>query len=81
MSEKIKLIWDFRGTEAALTASHHATHLKQYAAIRNLPSSAVGDQALSSKHHIAYIIVLKENMLEARDALKPHRGEYYDPET
>ena len=77
MAEKIKLIWDFRGESAAHIAKHHAKHLKDYAAINNLMGDSIGQQTLTPKHHIAYMIVPKSKMITVRDALKPHRGEIY----
>ena len=37
MSRKIKLLWDFRGEDAAATAKHHTVHLKEFAEIEALP--------------------------------------------
>ena len=35
MSRKIKLLWDFRGEDAAETAKHHTIHLKEFAEFKN----------------------------------------------
>ena len=37
LERKIKLLWDFRGPDALETAKHHTIHLKEFAAIENLP--------------------------------------------
>lgn len=75
---KIKLIWDFRGPDAARTAEHHEIHLKEYIAIEKLPLNITGFNTLSEMHAIAYMVVTDEHMIPVRDALKPHRGELYE---
>jgi hypothetical protein len=75
---KIKLIWDFRGPDAARTAEHHEIHLKEYIAIEKLPLNITGFNSLSEMHAIAYMVVTDEHMIPVRDALKPHRGELYE---
>lgn len=75
---KIKLIWDFRGPDAARTAEHHEIHLKEYIAIEKLPLNITGFDSLSEMHAIAYMVVTDEHMIPVRDALKPHRGELYE---
>lgn len=73
--EKIKLIWDFRGADAAELARHHAKHLGQFAEREQLESSESGVEAVSDKHHMAWIIVPEEHMIAVRNALRPHRGQ------
>lgn len=75
---KIKLIWDFRGPDAARTAEHHEIHLKEYIVIEKLPLNITGFDTLSEMHAIAYMVVTDEHMIPVRDALKPHRGELYE---
>jgi hypothetical protein len=72
--EKVKLIWDFRGADAAKFAEHHVIHLKQYAE-KKLGFFELGNESKSEMHAIAYIVVEKSNMILVRDDLKPHRGE------
>lgn len=79
MPKKIKLIWDFRGTEAEATATHHAKHLKEYATThKKTKDGATGYEKISPMHSIAYFVVTEANMPAVRDALKPQRGEYVD---
>lgn len=78
MSRKIKLIWDFRGPVAAKTAEHHEIHLKEYIAIEKLPLNITGFETYTDMYSIAYMVVTDENMIQVRDALKPHRGELYE---
>ena len=75
---KIKLIWDFRGPTSAKTAEHHEIHLKEYIAIEQLPISITGFEILNDLHAIAFMVVTDENMIQTRDALKPHRGELFE---
>jgi hypothetical protein len=75
---KIKLIWDFRGTEADKTAAHHEIHLKEFIASENLLLHITGNKVLSELHSIAYLVVQESEMIWVRDALKPHRGEIYE---
>jgi len=77
MSEKIKLIWDFRGPASAKTAEHHEIHLKQYIQAEKLYPNNTGFEIFGEMHAIAFMIVTKENMILVRDALKPHRGEVF----
>jgi hypothetical protein len=75
---KIKLIWDFKGPDAAKTAEHHEIHLKEYSSIEKLPCNITGFEIKNEFHAIAYIVVTDDYMIAVRDALKPHRGELYE---
>ena len=77
MSRKIKLIWDFRGPASAKTAQHHEIHLKEYIAIEKLPLNITGFETQGEMQAIAFMVVTDDNMIQVRDALKPHRGELY----
>ncbi len=72
---KIKLVWDFRGTDALKTAEHHAIHLKEFATKEDLNFYDVNVQSYSDVYVIAFIIVDERDMIVFRDALKPNRGE------
>ena len=78
MSRQIKLIWDFRGPASAKTAEHHEIHLKEYIAMEKLPLNITGFKIQSEMQAIAFMVVTDENMIQVRDALKPHRGELYE---
>ena len=80
MSRKIKLIWDFRGSASAKTAEHHEIHLKEYITIEKLPLNITGFKIINDMQSIAFMVVTDENMIQVRDALKPHRGEVYTEE-
>ena len=78
MSRKIKLIWDFRGPAAAKTAEHHEIHLKEFIEMEKLRLNITGFEIINDMLAIAYMVVIDENMIAVRDALKPHRGEIYE---
>lgn len=77
LSRHIKLIWDFRGPVAAKTAEHHEIHLKEYIASEKLSLNITGFEVKSEMQAVAFLVVKEENMIQVRDALKPHRGEVY----
>lgn len=75
MNGKIKLVWDFRGEDAKLTAKHHTVHLKEFANLEELSFHEIAISETNPMLSSAYIIVDEANMKTFRDALKPHRGE------
>ena len=77
MSRQIKLIWDFRCDVAAIIAEHHEIHLKEYIIIEKFPLNITGFEVINDMHAIAFMVVTDENMIQVRDALKPHRGEVF----
>lgn len=78
MSKKIKLIWDFRGSDAAKIAEHHEIHLKEYINLEKISLNITGFEVVNEFHAFAFMVVIEENMIAVRDALKPHRGVYCD---
>lgn len=74
---KLKLIWDFRGSNANKTAQHHDIHLKDYIKIKKLNNTLTGVEVLSDMHAIAFLVLNETDMKPVRDALKPHRGQVY----
>ncbi len=77
MEELAKLIWDFRGPNAALTAKHHEVHLKEYFAIEGILVKETGTETQSEFSSTAYCIVGMNVVQDLRTALKPHRGQRY----
>lgn len=75
--EKIKLIWDFKGSDAAKTAEHHAVHLEEFAKKEKLTYQTAGSKSLDPLSSIAFLAVTREEMPRVRDLLKPHRGELF----
>jgi hypothetical protein len=75
LSRKIKLLWDFRGEDAAETAKHHTIHLKEFAVQEQLAFHEIGIQEKNQMLCSAFITVAETEMSTYRDALQPHRGE------
>ncbi|MBP0905164.1 hypothetical protein ACFSKN_17730 [Mariniflexile gromovii] len=74
---KLKLIWDFHGPDANKIAEHHEIHLKEYIQLEKLDISITGFEAVSDVHAIAFLVVDEADMKPIRDALKPHRGQFF----
>jgi len=75
MSRKIKLIWDFRGSDSLKIAEHHCIHLKEYVQLEKLHFYEIETTFISEMYTVAYIIIDEKNMDATRKALKPHRGQ------
>lgn len=75
MKKQIKLIWDFRGSEAQPIAEHHRIHLEEFIIKEKLTLTETGVHTISNMYSIAYMMVSESQMPIVRDALKPHRGE------
>lgn len=75
MQKKIKLIWDFRGSESLPIAEHHRIHLDEFIVREKLDLQETGIHKVSPMYTIAYMMVSEAQMILVRDALKPHRGE------
>ena len=76
--DKIKLIWDFRGPHGKNIAIHHEKHLKEFFEIENKQLFQSGCETLNELHHLAYIIILREDLDEIKLKLRPNRGEIID---
>lgn len=76
--KKLKLIWDFHGPDAHKTAEHHEIHLKQFIEREKLPLNITGVEEISDMHSTAFLVVYENDMITVRDALKPHRGEWFE---
>lgn len=75
MRRKIKLIWDFRGLDAAQTAQHHKIHLAEYATKEKLLINKTGVEIINENYAIAFLIADEAEVFKVRDALKPLRAE------
>lgn len=78
MEKKLKLIWDFRGPDAQKTAEHHDIHLKEFIQNEKLENQITGVMKIDDLYSLAYLVVNESEMISVRDALKPHRGEWYE---
>ncbi|MBL56239.1 MAG: hypothetical protein CMP61_03530 [Flavobacteriales bacterium] len=74
--ERIKLIWDLRSIDAKEVAEHHVKHLREYIASKDLVDTTADCTEIFPHYYVAFILTSKEYMIQLRDDLKPHRGEY-----
>ena len=77
LDRKIKLIWDFRGPQAARTAEHYQKHLAEFITLEELKHDISGFEHFSDMHSIAYLVVAEFEMKDVREILRPNRGEIY----
>jgi len=77
MSQKVKLIWDFRGEPSAKIAEHHKKHLDEYIQMGEIEGAFTSVEKVNDMHHIAFMVVTKNWMNSLREQLKPHRGQLY----
>lgn len=80
MTERVKLIWDFRGPNATHIAEHHVKHLIEFANSEKLKNTITGNEVITPMHHIAFLVVEKGEMQHLRETLKPTRGQFYEEE-
>tara|TARA_B100001287_G_scaffold169631_1_gene142709 strand:- start:364 stop:600 length:237 start_codon:yes stop_codon:yes gene_type:complete len=74
MKKKIKLIWQFSGTDALKIADHHLVHLDEYILREGFDVIDKGTELINEFSSISYIIVDKTVVEKLRIALKPHKG-------
>lgn len=74
--EKIKLIWDLRSIDAKEVAEHHVKHVNEYIEKKGIENTSAACTEVFPHYYVAYIITTKKYMIQLRDDLKPHRGEY-----
>ena len=78
MERQIKLIWDFKGPNALLTAQHHEIHLKDFIKTEHLQDwNNTGFQQINEMHTLAFWVIPESEILKFRDILKPHRATLY----
>ncbi len=75
---KIKLIWDFQGSDAKKIAEHYLIHLEEFIIREKLINHETGIEHINNSYFIAYMSLSESGMIVVRDALKPHRGEYVE---
>jgi len=78
MTDRIKMLWDFKGPHALKTAQHHIIHLNEFIISEKITASFTQLQTLSDTHVVAEMIVPNRYMNDLRKRLKPHRGQLYN---
>ena len=76
MNRKIKLIWDFRGPDSFMTATHYLRHLKESPLFS--PDRSTGVETVNESHCIAFLLISESEIPRFRDTLKPHRAVYVE---
>ena len=75
------MIWEFRGTNAYPIARHHVQHLDEFLTHESIEDAFTGTEHVSPTHYQAYLVVPEKYMQDLRKRLKPHRGQWYNPES
>lgn len=79
--KKVKMIWDFRGTNAYPIAKHHTVHLEEFLAHESIEGAFTGTEHISPTYYTAYLVVPESRVNDLRNRLKPHRGQWYEPKS
>ena len=77
IEKRIKLIWDFRGPVAQKTAEPYLKHLQEYVYHEELKYDISGVQGFSEHHATVFLVVSEFELQQAKEDLRPHRGEWY----
>lgn len=75
LPDKIRLIWDFKGPEAAQTAKHHKIHLKEFIQHNQTKFNETGLEKVGDLHTLVFMAIDKEEMDDLRERLRPHRAQ------
>ena len=74
MKKKIKLIWQFSGTNALKIADHHLVHLNEYILQHDIDVIDKGTESINEFSSISFIIIDNDLVKKLRVVLKPHKG-------
>ena len=77
LTKRIKLIWEFRGPQAANTAKHHCKHLDEYVITENIEDAFTSLEAINNNHYQAILVIPNSYMNILKEKLKPHRGQLF----
>ena len=72
--QKIKLIWDFRGSNTLQMATHYNKHIKEFFELKNIDLIDSGHEMINESHHISFAIIKKEDVNLVKQVLKPQRA-------
>ena len=72
--QKIKLIWDFRGSNTLQMAIHYNKHVKEFFESKNIDLIDSGHEIINGNYHISYAIIHKKDVNLVKQVLKPHRA-------
>ena len=72
--QKIKLIWDFRGTNTLQMATHYNKHIKEFFESKNIDLIDSGHEIINESQHSSFAIIKKEDVNLVKQVLKPQRA-------
>ncbi len=72
--EKVKLIWDFRGTDTQKMSEHYNKHLVEFFESKKINLIESGFTKVSEMHHISYAVINKLDVNFVKHSIKPHRA-------
>jgi hypothetical protein len=72
--QKIKLIWDFRGSNTLQMAIHYNKHIKEFFELKKIDLIHSGHEIINESHHISFAIIKKEDVNLVKQVLKPQRA-------
>ena len=73
MKNKIRLVWDFRGSDALKTAEHQLTHLVEFMVKENISYLNKSSAQISELQSICSIIIKESDLDLVKKRLKPNR--------
>lgn len=71
-------MWDFRGPDAKVRARQELLRLQEYMVNEELDPRIAGQNDLSPRHSMIFMIVPQHRLEEIRLQLNPHRGQCYE---
>ena len=72
--KKVKLIWDFKGSDTHKMATHYNKHLIEFFESKSIQLFESGVDAVNDFHHLAYAVVREMDVNQVKHPLKPHRA-------
>ena len=72
--KKVKLIWDFKGSNTEKMATHYNKHLIDFFESKSLQLHYSGVESINDYHHLAYAVVNESDVNIVKHLLKPHRA-------
>ena len=72
--QKIKLIWDFRGSNTLQMAIHYNKHIMEFFELKKIDLIDSGHEIINESHHISFAIIKKEDVNLVKQVLKPQRA-------
>ena len=78
MTDRIQLLWDFKGPNGQKTAEHHIIHLNEFIISEKIENSFTEVKTVNNNHAIAVMVIPNQYMNDLKSRLKPTRGQLYN---